>query len=137
MTERLLRLVLSLLLLTTVCCGGSNATTPLKEIQRTRAGEVDVLLLSPSDAIRQGKDSFVLEFRRGGALVDVGTVTANATMPMAGMGPMLGKLDATPGDAAGRYVVSSDLSMAGSWRFTMEWDGPAGKGTASLPGVVR
>jgi len=63
---------------------------PLKEIQRVHSGALDLVVLSPTGALRQGKDSFVLEFRdSGGQLADVGAVIVNATMPMAGMAPML------------------------------------------------
>ena len=36
---------------------------PLTELQRVKAGALDVVLLSPHDALRHGKDTFVIEFR--------------------------------------------------------------------------
>jgi hypothetical protein len=110
---------------------------PLKEIQRVRAGALDVVVLSPTGALRRGKDSFVLEFRGSdGQLVDVGAVNVNATMSMAGMAPMLGESNVSPTSTKGRYEVASNLNMAGSWRFTVDWNGPAGKGSTSLAGTV-
>jgi hypothetical protein len=112
-------------------CGRQQA--PLKELQRVKSGAVDVVLLSPADALRQGKDTFVLEFRdAGGNLVDVGTVTVAASMPMTGMAPMFGDCMVAPTSTKGRYGVSSTLGMAGTWRVDIKWDGPAGQGTASL-----
>ncbi len=103
-----------------------------------RAGSLDVVLLSEGDALRQGKNSAVLEFRNPDAsLADVGAVKVNAVMPMPGMGPMLASARVEPGDAKGRYRLESDFNMAGTWRLSVEWDGPAGKGSASLPGTVR
>jgi hypothetical protein len=118
-------------------CGKGEEAPALKEVQRVHAGALDVVLLSGSGALKQGKDSFVLEFRSAdGQLVDVGTVNLNATMAMAGMGPMLGQSTVNPTSTKGRYEVASNLNMAGSWRFTVEWNGPAGKGSTSLAGTV-
>ncbi len=118
-------------------CGKAEEAVPLKEVQRVHAGALDVVLLSASGALKQGKDSFVLEFRGAdGQLVDVGTVNMNATMAMAGMGPMLGESTVNPTSTKGRYEVASNLNMAGSWRFTVEWNGPAGQGSTSLAGTV-
>jgi hypothetical protein len=63
-------------------------------------------------------------------------VKVTAAMAMAGMAPMIGSVNVRPG-ARGRYVLETDLEMAGSWRMNIEWDGPAGKGTVSFPGLVR
>ena len=106
---------------------------PLKELQRVKSGPVDVVLLSPADALKQGRDTFVLEFRdAGGNLVDAGTVTVAASMPMTGMAPMFGDCMVAPTSTKGRYDVSSTLGMAGTWRVDIKWNGPAGQGTASL-----
>jgi hypothetical protein len=99
---------------------------------------VDVVLLSPTGAVRHGKDSFVVEFRSAsdGALIDVGAVKAGATMPMGGT-PMLGSIDIKKSDVPGRYEATSDLSMAGTWRINLEWNGPAGRGTLAFSGSVQ
>jgi len=120
-----------------MACGGGQSA-PLKELQRAKSGSMDIVLLSSNDAIRQGKDTVVLEFRNASAaLVDVGTVTVNATMTMAGMAPMIGDGVVTPSATKGRYEVATDLSMAGTWRLNVAWDGPAGKGSVSMPGTAR
>ena len=129
-------LLLALIVLLAAACGG-NKTAELKELQRAKAGTLNVVLLSPGEALKQGKGSFVLEFRdAGGALVDVGTVKVGATMPMAGMAPMFGDCTVMPTPTKGRYDVSSDLTMAGTWRFAIAWDGPTGKGSASIPAAA-
>lgn len=128
-------LISGVLLLLLVACGGETAQ--LKELQRVKAGAMDIVLLAPGDSLKQGKGSFVLEFRdAGGNLVDVGNVMVGASMPMPGMAPMFGESTVTPSATKGRYDVASDLGMAGTWRLTIAWEGPAGKGSASLPGSV-
>lgn len=110
----------------------------MKEIQRTKSGEFELVLLGQSDAMPQGKGFAILEFHdASGSLVDVGTVKVNATMPMAGMAPMIGGTEVKPTPAPGRYELATDFSMAGSWQLAVEWDGPKGHGTARMPGTVR
>jgi anion-transporting ArsA/GET3 family ATPase len=129
--------LLTLIAATASGCGKAEEAPALKEVQRVHSGALDVILLSPTGALRQGKDSFVLEFRAAdGQLVDAGTVNVNATMVMAGMAPMLGGSTVSPTATKGRYDVRTDLNMAGGWRFTVEWNGPAGQGSTSLAGTV-
>ena len=131
-----MRLVISAALLLLTACG-SNETAQLKELQRVKAGAMDIVLLAPGDSLKQGQGRFVLEFRdAGGNLVDVGNVMVGASMPMPGMAPMFGESTVTPSATKGRYDVASDLAMAGTWRLQVAWDGPAGKGSASMPGSV-
>ena len=131
-----MRLVISAALLLLTACG-SNETAQLKELQRVKAGAMDIVLLAPGDSLKQGQGRFVLEFRdAGGNLVDVGNVMVGASMPMPGMAPMFGESTVTPSATKGRYDVASDLGMAGTWRLQIAWDGPAGKGSASVPGSV-
>ena len=131
-----MRLVISAALLLLTACG-SNETAQLKELQRVKAGAMDIVLLAPGDSLKHGQGRFVLEFRdAGGNLVDVGNVMVGASMPMPGMAPMFGESTVTPSATKGRYDVASDLGMAGTWRLQIAWDGPAGKGSASVPGSV-
>jgi hypothetical protein len=130
-------LVITIVMTLVAACGGGDTGIPLKEVQRVKAGALNVVLLSPGDAIKQGKGSFVLEFRdAAGALVDVGAVKVGASMPMTGMAPMFGDCVVKPSTSKGRYDVSSDLGMAGTWRLQITWDGPAGNGSAFLAGSV-
>lgn len=118
------------------CHRGGDAN--LTEIQRIRSGTLDVVLLSPHDALRHGKDTFIVEFRStsGGGLVDVGNVHVAASMAMPGM-PMFGSIDVLRTSIPGRYAASSDIGMAGTWRMTIDWSGPAGVGSATFAGTVQ
>jgi hypothetical protein len=123
-------------LLFTACARGDQAV-PLKELQRAHSGSLDVVMLSDSDTLHQGKGTVVVEFRDGaGKLVDVGMVMVNATMTMPGMAPMFGDNSVKLTDTKGRYDVATDLGMAGTWRFTVTWDGAAGRGSVSMPGTA-
>ena len=130
-------LVLALTASSLAGCQTAEQAPPLKELQRARSGTLNVVLLSDADALRRGKDSFVVEFRGAdGQLVDVGTVSITATMTMPGMSPMFGDTAVKATATKGRYEVASDLSMAGTWRVNVEWSGPAGRGSTSLAGTV-
>ena len=125
--------ILAIVLMALVSCRGADTTTSdMIELQRVRASGVDVVLLSNDGTLSHGKDSFTVEFRRGDQLVDVGSVKAGATMPMAGLPDMLGSVFLEPGNAPGRYTAETELSMSGEWRLKIEWDGPAGKGSATF-----
>jgi len=131
---------LALVMTLAVCagCRGADDVAGMKELQRLRSGTVDVVLLSPREALHQGRDTFTIEFRStsDGSLMDVGGVKASANMPMPGM-PMFGSIDVQPASGKGRYAAASDFSMAGTWRLAIEWDGPAGRGSVSFSTSVQ
>jgi len=127
--------ICSVALLAGAC--GHAADAKLTELQRVKAGQLDIVLLSPHEAIKHPQDSFVIEFRSSsGALVDVGEVKATSTMPMPGM-PMFGSLDVKKTPVAGRYDVDAKFDMAGTWRTTIQWQGPAGAGSVTTSGNVQ
>ena len=115
-------------------CGGGSAK--LTELHRVKSGGLDVVLLSPHDAIQHGKDRFFIEFRFNGNLVEVGNVRAMANMPMAGMA-MFGNVDVQRTNVPGRYAASGQFEMAGTWRTTIEWDGAVGKGSVTFSETVQ
>ena len=118
-------------------CMGCRQAANLTEVQRIRSGAVDIVLLSRDGALHQ-KDPFTIEFRSapGGKLVAMGTVRANATMPMPGM-PMFGTIDVRPADEPGRYTAKGNLEMTGGWRIALEWDGATGRGAVNFTGTVQ
>ncbi|HEX6314058.1 MAG TPA: efflux RND transporter permease subunit, partial [Gemmatimonadaceae bacterium] len=107
-------------------------------IQTVPAGDIDVVLLSASGTLRQGRNAFTIEFRQPGTntLLDVGTVRASANMPMPGM-VMSGGLQLAPTSVPGRYAATAEFGMAGAWQMAIEWDGPAGKGSINFEGGVQ
>jgi hypothetical protein len=132
--QRVVACVAVMMLCAAIGCSRASEPESLKELRRIRSSDLDIVLLSPNEAVRQGKDTFFVEFRSAtdGRLVDVGDVRASATMPMAGMAPMVGAADLRATDTPGRYSVTSDLSMAGDWQIGVQWNGPAGQGSVVL-----
>ena len=120
-------------MLTMAACG-SRQQAAGTERQKVESGNLDIVLLSSEPALKQGADTFTIEFRERGTtdLVDVGTVKVSATMPMAGMPPMMASASVEPSGQGGRYTVTSNLTMTGAWTIGIEWSGPVGSGSARL-----
>jgi Cu(I)/Ag(I) efflux system membrane protein CusA/SilA len=107
-------------------------------LETVRSSDLVITLSNPPGELRQGSNRVVIEFRSASMneLVDVGTVRLGASMAMPGMvmtSPIMIEPTATPGI----YEATADFGMAGSWQMTLEWDGPAGHGSAAFEGSVR
>jgi Cu(I)/Ag(I) efflux system membrane protein CusA/SilA len=107
-------------------------------LQTVRSGDLAITLSNPAGELRQGANNFRIEFRsaRTNTPVNVGDVRLNAAMAMAGM-TMPGTTSVTPGGRPGVYEAKGDFAMSGSWDMTLEWDGPAGRGSAAFKGSVQ
>jgi Cu(I)/Ag(I) efflux system membrane protein CusA/SilA len=116
---------------------GSVASSDSGVVIRVRSGDMDIVVLSTTGSLRQGRNAFTIEFRSAsGALVDVGTVRATANMPMPGM-VMPSGMQVRPTTTAGRYEGTAEFGMAGAWQMSLEWDGPKGRGSVSFEGAVQ
>jgi len=107
-------------------------------MESVRAGDLVVSLRSRTGTITPGRSALTIEFRSASmnALVDVGDVTVNGAMSMPGM-LMSARTEVTKSRTPGRYAVSAEFGMAGIWKLTVEWNGPAGRGTVVLNGDVQ
>ena len=107
-------------------------------VRSVRSGNMDIVMRSPSGVLRQGRNTFTIEFRSAdtGALVDAGTVRASANMSMPGMAMSSG-MQVRPTGTPGRYEGTADFGMAGSWPMAIEWDGAAGRGSVTFEGAVQ
>jgi Cu(I)/Ag(I) efflux system membrane protein CusA/SilA len=107
-------------------------------LQTVRTGDLAITLSNPTGELRQGANNFRIEFRsaRTNAPVNVGDVRLNAAMAMPGM-TMAGTTTVTPGEGPGVYEAKGDFAMSGSWDMTLEWSGPAGRGSAAFKGSVQ
>ena len=139
MQHRCASLLIVVATLALSACSSAPESSNLTELQRTKAGNLDVVLLAKNEALASGKGEATLEFQNGSdhQLVEVGTVKVGASMEMAGMGPMVGSVFVKRSDAPGRYSLDTDLGMAGTWRLKVDWSGPAGTGSVTFPGTVR
>ena len=138
--RRVLAVSLLVIVAVSMGCGQTpESTEPLNELAKTGVRDLDVVLLSSDTAVNTGKDTVTVEFRAAsdGRLVDVGSVKGSATMPMTGMAPMFGPVDVQRTAVPGRYLATSELSMAGDWRLSLEWSGPAGQGSATFSPMVH
>jgi Cu(I)/Ag(I) efflux system membrane protein CusA/SilA len=116
----------------------SNIAADTAIVQTVRSGGLDVVLSSATGTLRQGRNSFAIEFRRAGTdtLIDVGTVRGSANMSMPGM-VMSGGMQVSPTGTAGRYEATAEFGMAGTWQMSLEWNGPAGPGAVNFEGGVQ
>jgi Cu(I)/Ag(I) efflux system membrane protein CusA/SilA len=106
-------------------------------VQQVNASGVQISLLSPTGTLHQGRNTFTIEFRSpDGRLVDAGAVRASGNMAMPGMAMSSG-LQVQRTDLVGRYQATAEFGMAGAWRMSIEWDGPAGKGSVTFEGAVQ
>jgi len=106
-------------------------------VQRLHSGQLEIVLLSPTGTLRQGRNTFSVEFRGAdGRLVDVGTVRASGNMPMPGM-VMSSGLQVHRTAIEGRYDANAEFGMAGAWHMALEWDGPAGHDSINFEGAVQ
>lgn len=125
-------------LLSASCGYTTSVGTELTELQRGRSGDIEVVLLAPTDALKQTRNYCTLQFRTGSDqhLVDVGTVTVRTTMTMEGQ-PMDGVVTDVKHVGRGQYEVQMVMAMAGTWGIRIDWNGAAGQGSATLTAVVR
>jgi YtkA-like len=106
-------------------------------VQQIRSGDVTIELLSPTGTLHQGRNAYTFEFRGpNGSLMDVGSVHSSANMTMPGM-VMSGGVEVSRTSVQGRYQATAEFGMAGAWKMTIEWDGPAGRASVDFEGPVR
>ncbi|MEZ5423516.1 MAG: FixH family protein [Pyrinomonadaceae bacterium] len=117
-----------------IACGGSS-TSGGKTIKAGPAGNNLTATLASSDGVlRNGKQNFTLTFTdQSGKPVDVGSVALNFFMPaMGSMAAMNNPASFTTTNTPGVYAGKVDLEMAGEWQAQITYDGPAGKGKATI-----
>ncbi|MBI3126294.1 MAG: FixH family protein [Candidatus Tectomicrobia bacterium] len=128
-----------ILFLSVSLAGGAASGAELKPIRSHKTKDVAIALLSESGQWKQGKNSFILEFKSSANQkpIDAGKVTLSTSMAMPGMAPMIAGASLTPGKAPGQYLGTISFPDSGTRQVTITWDGPAGKGSARLSVPVR
>ena len=120
--------------------GGPSDTSieePASVMHRARSGDFEVLVSTVGGRLTPGRRLFAIQFRSAtsGAPVDVGVVRASGSMSMPGMAMSAGIVVERSGP--GHYRATGDFAMAGAWRMTVEWNGPAGSGAVLFEGMVQ
>jgi Cu(I)/Ag(I) efflux system membrane protein CusA/SilA len=107
-------------------------------LETIRSGDLVITLSNPAGELRRGSNQLVIEFRSTatGGLVDVGTVQLGASMTMPGMA-MTSPITVVPTTRPGVYEATGEFAMAASWQMTLQWNGPAGRGSAAFEGNVQ
>ena len=120
---------------------GAAATiaADMKPIHTQKTKDVVVTLMNGAGQWKQGKNNFVLEFTsaKDKKPVDAGKVTLNTSMTMSGMAPMIAGASLTPDKTPGRYTGTIEFPDSGTRQVTVNWDGPAGKGSTKFSVPVR
>lgn len=117
-------------------CGGSGSAPAGKTIKSGTAGNNMTVTMTNTDGVlRNGKNDFTVTFSdAGGKPVDVGAVAVNFHMPAMGTMPTMNNpATLTTTGTPGVYAAKVDLEMAGEWETQITYEGPKGKGKASLP----
>jgi hypothetical protein len=127
----------SILAVLSLACGsGSNSTNAGKPIKSGPAGNNLTVTISNSDGVlRNGDQTFTVTFAdASGKPVDVGAASLNFFMPaMGSMSAMNNPAALTTTGTPGVYSGKADIEMSGEWQAQITYEGPAGKGKATLP----
>lgn len=117
----------------------TSTATEAKELESHRANDLVIALASEKSDLTQGQNRFFLNFRSASTNqpVNVGTVSISSSMSMPGMAPMPAEIEVQPAAQVGKYPVTANFGMSGSWKFDVRWNGPAGQGSTTFNTDVR
>jgi hypothetical protein len=129
----------TLIVIAAACGSGAQPTAdnPIlgKVIKSGSAGNnLTVTLSSETGTLKSGQQEIYLAFTdASGKPVDVGSVSFNNRMPaMGSMAEMNNAATLTTTGTPGVYRGTIDVEMAGEWQSQIAYEGPAGKGKATL-----
>lgn len=119
--------------------GAPAYAAELKAIQTYKSKDVLIELLSDSGQWKEGRNSFVLEFKSAATErpIDTGRVFLSTSMEMPGMASMVDGASLAPEKTSGRYLGTISFPDSGARQVTVTWDGPAGTGSARFAVPVR
>jgi len=140
MKKLIVGLSLTLSLLTASCASKTGGTSGGKPIKSAPAGNNLTVTLSTKDGqLKHGEAEFRLSFTdSSGKPVEVGAVSLTFHMPAMGtMQVMNYQATFTTTDTPGVYRGKANLEMAGEWQAQITYEGPAGKGSVTMPVVVQ
>lgn len=111
----------------------------LKVVQVQKTKDAVITFKNEKGTFSEGANRVVLEFTSPatGQPLDVGTVRFDTSMTMPGMSPMISGASLAKDAAPGRYAGTIRFDHGGAWRGTLEWNGPAGRGSTRFSVRVR
>jgi len=121
--------------LAVACSSGTGSGSTGKVLKNGPAGNNLTVTISNSDGVlKKGKQTFTIAFAdASGKPVDVGAASLNFFMPaMGSMSAMNTPASLTTTSTPGIYSATADIEMSGEWQAQIKYDGPAGKGNATL-----
>ena len=135
----MVRLIAILTVMGVLANAGMAVAADMKPIHTQKTKDVVVTLMNEAGQWKSGKNSFVLEFTsaKDKKPVDAGKVSLNTSMTMTGMAPMIAGASLTPDKTPGRYTGTIEFPDGGTRQVTVNWDGPAGKGSTKFSVPVR
>ena len=136
--------LLGFMVIAAACGSGAQPTAenPIigKAIKSGPAGNnLTVTLSNDTGTLKSGEQEIYLAFTdASGKAVDVGSVSFNNRMPaMGSMAEMNNAATLTTTGTPGVYRGKIDVEMAGEWQSQIAYEGPAGKGRATLSVTAR
>ena len=136
LTHVLTFLLLSITAIIATACGSAASPSETRAIKSGPASNnLTATISNASGVLKKGKQDFTLSFTdASGKTVDVGAASLNFFMPaMGSMAAMNNPATIKTSGTPGVYVCTVDLEMSGEWQAQITYEGPAGKGRATLP----
>jgi hypothetical protein len=136
MSKLVLYLFITFVAAFTFACSSGPSGTAGKAIKSGPAGNnLTVTVANTDGVLRKGKQDITVTFTdASGKTVDVGAVSLNFFMPaMGSMSAMNSPVTFTKTGSPGVYAGKTDIEMVGEWQAQVNYEGPAGKGKATLP----
>jgi len=126
--------LLSIILVLSSCNGSGGQSGADKTIKSTQAGNLTVTLASSTGDLKSGDNDLYLTFAdSSGKPVDVGAASLKFRMPaMGSMAEMNDDATLTTTTTPGRYHAKVNIEVSGSWEAMVSYEGPHGKGQASM-----
>lgn len=136
MSKLVLYLFITFVAAFALACSSGTSGTAGKAIKSGPAGNnLTVTVANTDGVLRKGKQDITVTFTdASGKTVDVGAVSLNFFMPaMGSMSAMNSPVTFTTTGTPGVYAGKADIEMVGEWQAQVNYEGPAGKGKATLP----
>lgn len=135
MRQILLFAILTISLFGVACSSGAGTAPSGKPVKSGPVGNLTATISNSDGVLRKGKQTFTLTFAdNSGKAVDVGAASLNFFMPaMGSMSAMNSPVTLTTTSTPGVYSATADIEMSGEWQAQVKYEGPAGKGNATLP----